>query len=106
MQVADNTTRGNDRFYGYCIDLLKEILNHTEPFDYTIRVVEDGQFGNKDPNTNSWTGMIGELARKVLQFEIKNLIYFSIRENSKIYSFQPIIESSHCFGTNICDGRT
>jgi hypothetical protein len=81
MEVADNTTVGNARFYGYCIDLLKEILNHTDtPFDYTIRVVEDGQFGNKDPVKN-WTGMIGELARKVLQFEMKNLIYFSIREN-------------------------
>jgi len=69
MEVTDNVTKGNDRFYGYCIDLLKEILNHTDvPFEYTIRVVEDGKFGNKEQGKDEWNGMIGELARKVYFF--------------------------------------
>ena len=64
MKKDSNKTTGNDNFYGYCIDLLKEILNNTEPFDYTIRVVGDGQFGSKSQQ-GEWTGMIGELAKKV-----------------------------------------
>ena len=51
MEVNDNTTKGNDRFSGYCIDLLKEIVNQSEfKFDYTIRVVGDNQYGFKDEN--------------------------------------------------------
>ena len=65
MEVNDNETKGNDRFYGYFIDLLKEIVNQSEfRFDYTIRVVDDNQYGFKDEN-GEWTGMIGELVRKV-----------------------------------------
>ena len=63
MRKDTNKTSGNDNFYGYCIDLLEEIWNHSTPqFTYTLREVADGQFGSKDPNTKKWSGLIGELA--------------------------------------------
>lgn len=65
MEVSDNTTKGNDRYYGYCIDLLKEIVNQSEfKFDYTIYLAPDGLYGHKSEN-GEWNGMIGELVRKV-----------------------------------------
>lgn len=64
MVYDENTTKhtGNDRFYGYCIDLLADILNNTDPFTYEIYLVD--QFGRKGEN-NEWSGMIGELQKKV-----------------------------------------
>lgn len=65
MEVNDNVTKGNDRFYGYCIDLLKEIVNNSDyKFDYTLRLVDDHLYGHKNEK-NEWTGMIGQLVQKV-----------------------------------------
>lgn len=61
-QNGSNT--GNDQFYGYCIDLLKDIVNFTQPpFTYEIFEVEDGKFGNIEDG--KWNGMIGALKDKV-----------------------------------------
>ena len=65
IAIDTNKTSGNENFKGYCIDLLKEILNHTEPenrFEYDIVSVKE--FGKRQPN-GQWTGMIGELKEKV-----------------------------------------
>lgn len=51
--------KGNDRFEGFCIDLLKE-LSHILGFMYDIRVVEDGKYGSQDEK-GQWNGMIREL---------------------------------------------
>lgn len=53
----------NERFYGYAIDMMKEIaviLNIT----YKIHLAYDGITGRPLPN-GSWTGMIGELISNV-----------------------------------------
>ncbi|XP_054159450.1 ionotropic receptor 25a-like [Oppia nitens] len=63
MKTSVNDTKNED-FYGYCIDLLKEILNHTkeeDKFTYELYVVD--KFGTKD-ESKKWSGMIGELAEK------------------------------------------
>lgn len=65
MEVEDNSTKGNARFYGYCIDLMEEIANKSDfKFEYTLKLVEDHQYGHKTEN-NEWTGMIGDLVKKV-----------------------------------------
>lgn len=48
---------------GYCIDLLQK-LSETLHFKYEVAVVKDGKYGALSPNGN-WTGMIGEIVRKV-----------------------------------------
>ena len=52
---------GNDRYEGYCIDLLKEIAA-LRKFNYTIHEVKDKAYGSKD-QTGKWNGMVGELQR-------------------------------------------
>ena len=62
-ETTDGTQlEGNDRFKGYCIDLLKEIADDIG-FEYQIHLVKDGNYGaEKD---GEWNGMIGELIKGV-----------------------------------------
>jgi len=62
---ADNKLRGNDRFQGYCVDLLDEISKILK-FNYTIKPVDDGKYGAPVGPKNEWNGMVGELIDKVL----------------------------------------
>ncbi len=57
---------GNDRFQGYCIDLIKEIAQVLE-FKYTIKLVDDGVHGRKNER-QEWNGMIKELIEGVSDF--------------------------------------
>ena len=51
----------NDRFEGYCVDLLTEISKVLH-FNYSIRLVADGKYGSMEGE--EWTGMIRELMDK------------------------------------------
>jgi len=59
FRKSDTALCGNDRFEGYCIDLLKE-LAVILGFTYEIRLVEDGKYGAQD-DKGQWNGMIKEL---------------------------------------------
>lgn len=59
FRKSDTALFGNDRFEGYCIDLLKE-LAIILGFSYEIRLVEDGKYGAQDEK-GQWNGMIKEL---------------------------------------------
>lgn len=54
------TLFGNDRYEGYNVDLIQEI-SKILGFNYTIKLVEDGQYGSYNKETGEWSGMIGEL---------------------------------------------
>jgi len=49
---------GNDRFEGFCVDLLREIAEEVG-FKYSLYTVPDGQYGS--PEKDGWTGMVREL---------------------------------------------
>ncbi|CAM1332543.1 Uncharacterised protein g10896 [Pycnogonum litorale] len=51
---------GNDRFEGYCIDLVR-LLAERLHFEYEINLTEDNSYGYRDPETGEWRGMIGDL---------------------------------------------
>ena len=53
---------GNDRYEGYCIDLLKRIAEIVK-FNYTIKLVEDGLYGTKV--NGKWNGLVKDLIDKV-----------------------------------------
>ena len=57
---------GNDRYEGYCVDLLDQIIEH-HPFKFEIRMRNDSKYGNAINRREEWDGMIGELMRKVNQ---------------------------------------
>ena len=55
---------GNELFQGFIPDLLKEIFSELN-LDYVIELVRDGQYGTRDPKSDRWSGMIGQLVRGV-----------------------------------------
>ena len=60
MLTSDHENKtGNDRFEGYCVDLLSEVANLLK-FEYDIYIVHDGNFGSITEN-GEWNGLIGEL---------------------------------------------
>ncbi|XP_061104023.1 glutamate receptor ionotropic, kainate 1 isoform X3 [Conger conger] len=50
---------GNDRFEGYCLDLLKELSNILG-FSYEVKLVSDGKYGAQN-DKGEWNGMVREL---------------------------------------------
>jgi hypothetical protein len=54
---------GNDKFQGFCVDLLEEVSNIVG-FQYKIRLVPDGKYGALD-DMGVWNGMVQEIISKV-----------------------------------------
>ena len=69
FRKSDTALFGNDRFEGYCIDLLKE-LAIILGFTYEIRLVEDGKYGAQDEK-GQWNGMIKELIDHVSEARVR-----------------------------------
>lgn len=61
--VKKNTSNGEEKFEGYCIDLIDEIKTILK-FEYTIYEVQDKMFGSINTTTKQWNGMIRELVDK------------------------------------------
>ncbi|XP_068243537.1 glutamate receptor ionotropic, kainate 2-like isoform X3 [Palaemon carinicauda] len=51
---------GNDRYEGFCIDLIDKIAT-IRKFNYTFQVVADGNYGSKSRTTGEWNGIVREL---------------------------------------------
>uniref|UniRef100_A0A7N8YRA8 Glutamate receptor n=1 Tax=Mastacembelus armatus TaxID=205130 RepID=A0A7N8YRA8_9TELE len=69
---------GNDRFEGFCIDLLKELANILG-FTYEIRLVPDGKYGSQD-DKGQWNGMIRELIEHRADLAVAPLTITYMRE--------------------------
>lgn len=54
---------GNDKYEGYCIDLLKEV-SKVLGFKFHIKLVDDNKYGEKN-DQGEWNGMIKELINGV-----------------------------------------
>lgn len=69
-QTASNSSAGltndesNDRFEGFCIDLLRQIAEMVG-FEYRIELVPDGKYGVYDLETGEWNGIVRQLIDKV-----------------------------------------
>nr|CAG4645346.1 EOG090X00ST [Lynceus sp. MCZ IZ 141354] len=63
---------GNDRFEGFGMDIVDEI-SKLLGFNYTVRLVADGKWGNIDQHTGEWNGMIRELLDKKADMAIADL---------------------------------
>lgn len=60
FKKSDTPLSGNERFEGFCIDLLRELASILG-FTYELRLVEDGKYGVQDENSGQWNGMVREL---------------------------------------------
>ena len=57
------TGNRNEKFTGFCKDLLDRLATDLQ-FQYDLYLAPDKQYGKMKDNT-SWTGMVGELIKKV-----------------------------------------
>ena len=48
---------GNNRFEGFCVDLLEQIANQVG-FNYQIELVEDNNYGAVNFTTGEWNGLV------------------------------------------------
>ncbi|XP_069976848.1 glutamate receptor ionotropic, kainate 2-like [Penaeus vannamei] len=63
---------GNDRFEGFCIDLLTEIASILK-FNFTLVPVASNAYGSKNAETGEWNGMIRELLEHRADMAITDL---------------------------------
>uniref|UniRef100_A0AAY4D7K0 Glutamate receptor n=1 Tax=Denticeps clupeoides TaxID=299321 RepID=A0AAY4D7K0_9TELE len=78
LKKSDRALVGNDRFEGFCIDLLKELANILG-FAYEIRLVPDGKYGSMD-DKSQWNGMIKELMEHRADLAVAPLTITYLRE--------------------------
>lgn len=71
---------GNDKFEGYCIDLIHELSKVLE-FKYTIQLVKDKSHGSKNER-GEWNGMIRELIDREADIAIADLTMTYEREEA------------------------
>ncbi|KAF7707265.1 glutamate receptor 1a [Silurus meridionalis] len=70
---------GNDKYEGYCVELAAEIAKHVG-YDYKLKIVADGKYGARDPETKMWNGMVGELVYGKADVAVAPLTITLVRE--------------------------
>ncbi|XP_064489384.1 glutamate receptor ionotropic, kainate 2-like [Ornithodoros turicata] len=78
LKRSSNKLNSNDRFEGYCIDLIREISNVLR-FNYELRMVRDGAYGSRNAK-GEWNGMVRELIDKEADLAIGDLTITYLRE--------------------------
>uniref|UniRef100_A0AC34GUL2 Glutamate receptor n=1 Tax=Panagrolaimus sp. ES5 TaxID=591445 RepID=A0AC34GUL2_9BILA len=71
--------QGNERFEGFCIDLLKLLSDRIEDFNYEIFLSAGNKYGAKQPD-GSWDGLIGYLLRGDADVSVASLTINQDRE--------------------------
>ncbi|KAG7270576.1 hypothetical protein CRUP_000141, partial [Coryphaenoides rupestris] len=75
---SDKELSGNERFEGYCLDLLKELSNILG-FTYEVGLVSDGKYGAQN-DKGEWNGMVRELIDHVADLAVAPLTITYVRE--------------------------
>ncbi|KAG9272721.1 glutamate receptor 1-like isoform X2 [Astyanax mexicanus] len=70
---------GNDKYEGYCVELAAEIAKHVG-YQYKLKIVSDGKYGARDPETKMWNGMVGELVYGKADVAVAPLTITLVRE--------------------------
>lgn len=63
MMKQNKNLTGNDRFDGFCIDLLRTIADLLG-FNYELYLVPDKKFGVENTTSGEWNGMVREIIDK------------------------------------------
>ncbi|XP_028932088.1 glutamate receptor ionotropic, kainate 4 isoform X2 [Ornithorhynchus anatinus] len=78
MKGNHQELEGNDRYEGFCVDMLKELAEILR-FNYQIHLVGDGVYGVPEAN-GTWTGMVGELIARKADLAVAGLTITAERE--------------------------
>ncbi|KAH8272441.1 hypothetical protein KR044_002068, partial [Drosophila immigrans] len=79
MRYGKNFT-GNERFYGFCVDIL-ETVSREVGFDYILDLVPDRKYGAKDPETGQWNGMVAQLMKYKADLAVGSMTITYARES-------------------------
>ncbi|XP_056644489.1 glutamate receptor ionotropic, kainate 2-like isoform X4 [Diorhabda sublineata] len=90
MMHTTNNYTGNNRFYGFCIDILDRISQEVG-FDYLLDLVPDRKYGARDPSTGLWNGMVLQLMQHDSMIETYKKMW-RFMENRKPSVFVPTYE--------------
>nr|CAD2164200.1 unnamed protein product [Meloidogyne enterolobii] len=71
--------KGNNKFEGYCIDLLNLLHERNEEFNFEIFISRNNQYGARQPD-GSWDGIIGHLLRGEADVSVASLTINQDRE--------------------------
>ncbi|VDP29088.1 unnamed protein product [Heligmosomoides polygyrus] len=77
--------KGNERFEGYCIDLLKLLAKNISGFEYDIFVSDGNKYGARQPD-GSWDGMLGYLLNETADIAVAPLTITQERERAVDFS--------------------
>ncbi|XP_077486226.1 glutamate receptor ionotropic, kainate 2-like [Amblyomma americanum] len=78
LKESAHKLEGNDRFEGFCVDLLREMAMALG-FRYQLRLVRDGAHGSRD-SKGQWNGMVRELVDREADLAIGDLTITYARE--------------------------
>ncbi|XP_023158824.1 glutamate receptor ionotropic, kainate 2 isoform X1 [Ceratitis capitata] len=79
MHYGKNFT-GNERFYGFCIDIL-ELIARDIGFDYILDLVPDRKYGAQDPFSGEWNGMVSQLMKYKADLAVGSMTITYARES-------------------------
>jgi len=79
LKETNETLTGNDRFEGFCKDIIHEI-SEMLGFRYVFKLVDDGNYGNPNPITGEFDGMVRELLDGKADLALGDLSINSERE--------------------------
>nr|CDJ86996.1 Glutamate receptor and Ionotropic glutamate receptor domain containing protein [Haemonchus contortus] len=77
--------KGNDRFEGYCIDLLKLLAKNISGFEYEIFLSDGNKYGARQAD-GSWDGMLGYLLNETADIAVAPLTITQERERAVDFS--------------------
>ncbi|CAL4124820.1 unnamed protein product, partial [Meganyctiphanes norvegica] len=80
LHPIDSPFTGKDRYYGFCIDLLK-IISDKVGFDYEFDIVTDGRYGNYNMTTGQWDGLVGSVVKKKADLAVGSMTINYARES-------------------------
>ncbi|CCD61608.1 Glutamate receptor 2 [Caenorhabditis elegans] len=77
--------KGNDRFEGYCIDLLNLLAKNITGFEYDVFISDGNKYGSRQAD-GSWDGMIGYLLNETADVAVAPLTITQERERAVDFS--------------------
>ncbi|XP_043273101.1 glutamate receptor ionotropic, kainate 2-like isoform X4 [Venturia canescens] len=80
MLRSQGNFSGNERYEGFCIDLLREIAQMVG-FTYRIELVPDGKYGVYDYETGEWNGIVRQLMDKKADLAVGSMTINYARES-------------------------
>ncbi|XP_030751455.1 glutamate receptor ionotropic, kainate 2-like isoform X5 [Sitophilus oryzae] len=80
MLKSGSNLSGNNRYEGFCIDLLKELAKMIG-FEYRIELVPDGKYGAIDLDTGEWNGIVRQLMDKKADLAVGSMTINYARES-------------------------